>query len=60
MAMKTRRYDPTGNVYMTNAPTRYPTTPDALETALRASYGLALTATWLVIAGLSLSILMGV
>jgi hypothetical protein len=58
--MKTRRYDPTGRVYMQGNGSRYPTSPDALETALRASYGLALTATWIVIAGLALSILMGV
>jgi len=60
MAMKTRRYDPTGTRYMQGSGRGYPTTPDALENALRASYWLALTATWIVIAGLSLSILMGV
>ena len=58
--MKSRRYDPTGSRYMANDGRGYPTSPDALERALRASYRLALIATWIVIAGLSLSILMGV
>jgi len=58
--MKTRRYDPTGARYMSNDSERYPTNPDALEIALRASYGLALLSTWLVIAGLALSVWMGV
>ena len=58
--MKTRRYDPTGTRYMQGSGERYPTSPDALESALRASYRLALGATWIVIAGLALSILMGV
>ena len=58
--MKTRRYDPSGTRYMQGSGDRYPTSPDVLETALRASYGLALGATWIVIIGLSVAILMGV
>jgi len=58
--MKTRRYDPTGTRYMQGSGERYPTSPDALESALRASYRLALGATWIVIIGLSVAILMGV
>ena len=58
--MKSRRYDPTGARYMQGSGVRYPTTPDALEIALRASYGLALLSTWLVIAGLAISVWMGV
>ena len=60
MAMKTRRYDPSGTRYMQGDGRGYPTTPDALENAVRASYGVALFGTWIVIAGLALSILMGV
>lgn len=58
--MKSRRYDPTGARYMQGNSPPYPDTGEELESVLRASYWLALTATWIVIAGLSLSILMGV
>ena len=58
--MKSRRYDPSGTRYMQGSGERYPSSPDALEIAVRASYGLALLATWIVIAGLGVSILMGV
>ena len=58
--MKTRRYDPTGTRYMQGSGRGYPTSPDALESALRASYGLALGATWIVIIALTVSVLMGV
>jgi hypothetical protein len=58
--MKSRRYDPSGRAYMSGDGRGYPTSPDMLESAVARSYGLALTAVWIVIAGLSLSILMGV
>lgn len=58
--MKTRRYDPSGRVYMRGNAPPYPAEGGALESALERSYGLALAAVWIVIAGLSVSILMGV
>ena len=58
--MKTRRYDPSGTRYMQGNGRGYLDTGATLENALRASYGLALVATWIVIVGLAFSILMGV
>jgi hypothetical protein len=58
--MKTRRYDPQCKAQQQGTGYPYPDTGEELEGVLRASYGVALFGTWIVIAGLALSILMGV